>query len=64
MRSKRVSALAVSVTLAGRQEALAVIDTDPQRLDAIRQSRMVWRILLGALALIAGRKLTKCFPHR
>jgi hypothetical protein len=25
---------------------------------------MVWRIFLAALALIAGRKLTKNFPHR
>jgi hypothetical protein len=28
-------------------------------VDAIRQSRMVWRIFLAALALIAGRKLPR-----
>jgi hypothetical protein len=33
-------------------------------IDAIRHSRMVCRIDLAALALIAGRKLTKNFPQR
>ena len=33
-------------------------------VEAIRHSRMVARIALAALVLIAGRKLTKYFPQR
>jgi hypothetical protein len=33
-------------------------------VDAIRHLRMVFRIALAALVLIAGRKLTKYLPHR
>jgi hypothetical protein len=33
-------------------------------VDAIRQPRMVCRIAVAALVLIAGRKLMKYRPHR